>query len=729
MGELYWNDFLGICQSHKPTNFKPPDWEKVKNEIASRLGVENDELLHTKLIDLRDRYFKCIKAKNSKHSAERSVKKEIVLNSEDLNQITPDPVKPAKKRKTKSLDQLGNRQLKNRTDELWSKVQEYADENQETPLRILALLLKQCKDKNARDFGEQVWQQPTTSTAPATEKFIAIDSAIAIMVDCSLGRDTYSKLSKILKQEGHHILPPWIYVRNMQAKISPEPIPLPHPHVGVRFSFEKCMQLTANRILEGIPPSKVPNPAVMNIKYGFDGSGSHAIYKQLKNANTNNIIMSMFCPLNISLESGALVWEQKSPNSALTHRPVALQMGKESVESLQSLAIFNEDQAKLKTEGCKVVVGEIEVPLKVNVVSHMMDMKAAHLYLGLGGAYCDLCDIPRAACHDPERVQEGFEITRNVADLHTLFDDLVQEDGTIYKSRNDYEERAGQTTKPIPTIDNEVKSVQVLHALLRSFDHFMKIAVHLRAGVFEWSESPTSINKQFLVNAKKEIQSHIDNILGERWDFPDGAGKGGTSTTGNTARRILHHGRDIVTQLVPVNYQQIMRQFGQHLSVIIRVFCSGKTVNVKEYKKLCTTLYLFLLRSFPHVRNEPGTWISITPSVHKLLGHSWELIEMNEDCGLKNFDESGLEASNKVLRTIRLKLARKTSQSDNLDDTIRRMWLGSDPKANNVRLKAQPYCKHCAEHGHSSRYCKIKNPILGPLSDDDALFESLTISH
>ena len=63
------------------------------------------------------------------------------------------PAEPARKRKTKSLDQLGNRQLKNRTDELRCKVQEYADKNQETPLRILALLLKQCKDKNARDFG------------------------------------------------------------------------------------------------------------------------------------------------------------------------------------------------------------------------------------------------------------------------------------------------------------------------------------------------------------------------------------------------------------------------------------------------------------------------------------------------------------------------------------------------------------------------------------------------
>ena len=53
----------------------------------------------------------------------------------------------------------------------------------------------------------------------------------------------------------------------------------------------------------------------------------------------------------------------------------------------------------------------------------------------------------------------------------------------------------------------------------------MKIVVHLKADVFDWSESPTSINKNFLVTSNKEIQSHIEEIIGERWDFQDGVGK------------------------------------------------------------------------------------------------------------------------------------------------------------------------------------------------------------
>ena len=170
-----------------------------------------------------------------------------------------------------------------------------------------------------------------------------------------------------------------------------------------------------------------------------------------------------------------------------------------------------------------------------------------------------------------------------------------------------------------------------------------------------------------------------------------------------------------------------MKKFGQQLSVIPRVLCSSELVNVKEYKKLCTELYLFLIRSFPRVikKHLPGPWISITPSLHKLLAHSWELIELNGDQGLRNLDESGLEGNNKILCGIRTKLARKTSQSANLVDTIRRLWMGSDPKVNVHRLKTKPYCKHCTEHGHSTRYCKTLHTVSGPISCVDALFESL----
>ena len=70
------------------------------------------------------------------------------------------------------------------------------------------------------------------------------------------------------------------------------------------------------------------------MKFGFDGSGSHSIYNQLNNVQTNNIILTMFCPLAIENSDGITVWEQAAPNAPNTQRPLALQMGKESQENL-----------------------------------------------------------------------------------------------------------------------------------------------------------------------------------------------------------------------------------------------------------------------------------------------------------------------------------------------------------------------------------------------------------
>lgn len=729
--KLTWDEFYGICQSHKPSQFSPPDWEKIEEAVAAYLAVQQSPALHSKILELKSRYSKYRSNQQKRKSHERDAPcTDVVLESDEYEPL--ESVSDVPKKKTrKSLGDLGERQLKNRTEELWLKVVDYAAENDETPLRILALLLKKCNDKGARDFGESIWNQKTSSSS-STSSTLNLDTAMAIMVDCKLGRETYSKLRKTLKQQGHNILPPWNHLRSEQASISPKSKPLPDPHKGVHLPYSESMQITAKRIMETLPKQLVPSSAVMNIKFGFDGSGSHALYRQLENTKTNNIIMSMFCPLSINSDNGEVKWTQKSPNSALTHRPLALQLGKESTETLKSLQVFDDEIKAMETEGFTTVVDETPVFVKVNVASHMMDLKAANLYLSLLGAFCDLCDHSREDCHNPDLVRQGFEITRTVSNLHSIFEDIVDQDGEIVKHRNDYDSRKGLTAKPIA--NHEVVSVQVLHALLRTFDHFMKIAVHLRAEFLEWTESDSSIYHQFLVAAKKEIQTKLDEVIGEKWDFPDKAGKGGTSTTGNTARRILHHGgRDIVIQMIPDRFRGIMTQIGQYLSVILRLFSSSERINIEEYKKVCTSLYLMYLESFPAKQKKKSqnvldlVWVRITPTLHKLLAHSWELIDMNEGCGLKNWDESGLEANNKVLRAIRLKLARKTSQADNLEDVINRMWLGSDPKINHIRLQAQSFCKHCKEHGHSTRYCKTAHPVFGPLTDDDALFEKLCI--
>ena len=128
----------------------------------------------------------------------------------------------------------------------------------------------------------------------------------------------------------------------------------------------------------------------------------------------------------------------------------------------------------------------------------------------------------------------------------------------------------------------------------------MKIAVHLRAAVFDWSESPISLNKQFLKKAKAEIQIIFksllarDGISGWMW-------KRRNKYNRNTAQRLLHQGRDLVIQMLPSNYQSIMRQLVSNFPSSYGYLVLMKQLTSRSIRNSVPNLYVFLLRSFPRV--------------------------------------------------------------------------------------------------------------------------------
>ena len=152
----------------------------------------------------------------------------------------------------------------------------------------------------------------------------------------------------------------------------------------------------------------------------------------------------------------------------------------------------------------------------------------------------------------------------------------------------------------------------------------------------------------------------------------DSTGNGGTSTTGNTVRKILRDNelRSIFTSgITNSSDRAVAETFGSMLSKILRIMSSRYAINIPKYKNLCKSLYIYLLTELP--------WVSITPTLHKLLAHSSELIEANDGKGLCKLSEEGLETCHKRLREIRLKLSRKCSQKKNLTDCLNRLWIGS----------------------------------------------------
>ena len=337
----------------------------------------------------------------------------------------------------------------------------------------------------------------------------------------------------------------------------------------------------------------------------------------------------------------------------------------------------------------------------------MVDGKMHSLLTGLGGAFCCLCTNSEQQCNDIKCISSGFKVDRSLED--TL--EICQENMHILENRKtgDYEIRKGVTQQPI-TIE-DITYMHPLHNLLRCFDWLYKICYHATAGHFNWSEAKLSVTNrvgrtlQFLKQAKEDIQTRVKNETGITLDEPDPTGHGGTSTTGNVAKSMLNStNRSLLTQGIDSSeLRSKVDNIILNMGVILAIINSSKKVRVPEFAEFC-------LQTSLAVKSVP--WIKLTPSAHIVLGHSSEVIDSNNETGLLNFTESGLEANNKCLRQYRINYARKTSQFDNLTDCLNRLWDKSDPMV--MKTRERLHCRHCKAQGHTVRSCvELKQALAG----------------
>ena len=148
---------------------------------------------------------------------------------------------------------------------------------------------------------------------------------------------------------------------------------------------------------------------------------------------------------------------------------------------------------------------------------------------------------------------------------------------------------------------------------------------------------------------KKEIHIIIE--------VPDTTGKGGTSTTGNSVSTILgdDKNRKLLSSLVPEQYREAMDDVLLRLWLIMKIYNSNDEVN-EYFDEFSKETCIMLLTSF---NKDQQNWIYLSPTVHGLLHHIWELIQANGKFGSQEYSKSSLEGNMKFLRFYRKFLASK----------------------------------------------------------------------
>ena len=213
------------------------------------------------------------------------------------------------------------------------------------------------------------------------------------------------------------------------------------PNVGVKYDYVEALKITVLRTLQMIdelPPTG--STLKIRIKDGVDGSESHAIYHQVNNAKTHNMIMYMFCLLDVvDIKTNSVIFSEQKTNSPHSMKPICIIMGKEPLSNLVNVQeAFNK-----RSSNAEFVLQFNNYIYNIIIEAQMsqIDGKMRSLLSGLGGAFCLLCFITTdVACGRNGSYSSYFDITRSSENTMSVWNNLVDENRVI---------REGLTQEPI----------------------------------------------------------------------------------------------------------------------------------------------------------------------------------------------------------------------------------------------------------------------------------------
>ena len=273
----------------------------------------------------------------------------------------------------------------------------------------------------------------------------------------------------------------------------------------------------------------------------------------------------------------------------------------------------------------------------------------------------------------------------------------------------DYDTRAGVTAQPIT--HRELNSGESpTHAYTCCASFFLKLLYHLVAKDKTWGfGNPAQARYKKLMKAKTKVQDEFQKILGRRIDTADGTGHTGNSLTGNLARRFFDDDcRKLLDNLVDPAQLSIVKKLHMRFNVILRIINSkSQLIDTEKFGDICTSTYIDILTYFG--------WVEISPTAHKILAYTTELIQNNACLGVGHLSEEGLEACHKIIRKFRSSWTLQKSDDANLKDLAKKMFLISDQHLYSLRRVIK--CPKCGLTGHKRKCPKFRENVKKSESD------------
>ena len=242
-----------------------------------------------------------------------------------------------------------------------------------------------------------------------------------------------------------------------------------------------------------------------------------------------------------------------------------------------------------------------------------------------------MCTKSQEACHRSDTIQSGFIIERSIEGLKELALSLTDcETGDIMKQKGDYEKRQGICGAPITQTDI-TKNIPVCHSKIRVFEWIIDLLTRYLSHKKWW----TPTNKVTYSKEEKDLfklkREQLKDLLYS--NLAINIGDPGDMVTGQAFQKFSSdNSRVFLSSLVETEIRESFGEILLGLCTIVKVINSQtRKVNTDKLRNLSLSVYLKIVEIFP--------WAVVSPSVHRILAHSWEVVELNNYYGLGDMSE------------------------------------------------------------------------------------------
>ena len=711
-----------IASSKKSHIGAQPDQGMVVHTVCSKMNIQECAEIVSKI---KDHMQKQKGKSSSQRKSVPGVENVIVFDSDDYREYGDEDVEMRDERPSipprtsyKSFLELSKYRQRCRTDSIVNELKNFIEneeliEKEGTPLSITQLLgyllyrVNYNTNKTMAQVGAQIYRNQFSPAA------FDVSDAISLKHNMTLSKEDMRMMKRYMNEKGVSF-PNTNQLLKERLKLRPPISPvLELDSQGVFVDYIKLVQMTTASVIDAANYS-LDSPLDPSLKYkmtykdGADGSGCQTIWKSKSMIDAvPNMFQHSIVPLQLEFfnEVGvkSVVWKNPSPNNSTWCRPVFLVRMVEGEAAKHVVPYTDQCRAKLEEESVVVRAPRCEISYDVmhGIKDTMKDLKYKKSICGLQGADCILCKHKKADWMKEDRIREGFNITRTAEETMKLFIRLISnnddDDLTVPRAKNDYDEREGLTQPPLTTSDQH--SICITHAYINVTEWFVKVLARLNAEYLHWVKKST-VYGDHIRAGESRVKKIIENGIGLRVSqVQDATAKTGGSTDGNTGRTFFKQ-KSLPTILACVEpkYYDDLLKLHKNISSALRIISSSGRVMLDNFKTLLLDTSLHIAQKFP--------WVEINYTLHGVLHHSYDHIIQNHGYSLGALSEEALESTNKFIRRYAELFSRKTSPLDQITDVMTRLLEKSNPYIVQRRMNYRPRKRSCVECGSTKHSTK-----------------------